>query len=253
MKHPYEAPLYIQPNATGFVYRYYIHGGITDVENYADLLDILVMATEQDQVRIYINSHGGLLTTALNIMEKMMECKGTVVAEVSGDCQSAATLIMLGADSYVISEYTSFLFHDFSAGVVGKGGEMYDHVFHMKTTYSNMFRRVYSSILDGPEIEEMLKGVDHWMTGADVIERLNESVKNEEYVEDVEEEYMEPEKEYVEEESDLISELADMVTSLAESITEQNKRIEQLATIVCAEDEQKKKAPKAPRRKKSKE
>lgn len=231
----YETPLYVETNATGMLYRYYVHGEIGAIDHYADLLDMLTSATPLDTITIYINSNGGHLTTAINIMEAMQQCKATTIANVSGDCQSAATLIMLGARHYVISEYTSFMFHNFSGGVFGKGGEMYDQVVHMKSTYDALFRQVYEPVLSETELDDMLKGIDMWMTGTDVITRLNERSEGTELV-DSEDDFDDDDgyDDDINKMMESMAELGKIVGGLATTLSAITDRVNDLSVIVTA-------------------
>ena len=102
---------------------FYISGDITQAKDYQDWNQLMRNATENDAVILHINSSGGDIFTAIQLMRSMAESPSTVVASVEGMCMSAATLIFLCADVCEVSEHSHFMFHTYSSGNWGKGNE----------------------------------------------------------------------------------------------------------------------------------
>ena len=92
--------------------------------------------------------------------------------EVEGACMSAATMIMLASDNIDISDNSMFMFHNYSGGVIGKGGEMYDNIMHERQWSEQLLRDVYTDFLEEDEIQQILDNRDIWMDSDDVIKRL---------------------------------------------------------------------------------
>jgi ATP-dependent protease ClpP protease subunit len=90
---------------------------------------------------------------------------------------SAATLIFLHGHQFEVSPHSMFMFHNYSSGVVGKGGEMYDRLAHEKDWSEKLLREVYSDFLTEKEITSILDNKDIWMDGDEVIKRLKKKVK----------------------------------------------------------------------------
>jgi ATP-dependent protease ClpP protease subunit len=186
---------------SGLVHEFYLTGTITSAEDYIDWFDTIRHATENDLIKIYINSEGGNLFTAVQFMRVLTDCPGTVWISVEGACMSAATMIMLCGDAYEISPHSMFMFHNYSGGTVGKGGEMYDNIVYERKWSERLLREIYTDFLTEEEIEMMLNNKDLWMEGDEIIERLNEKVRKfEEKAEEIDNEQME-----LELESDTIS------------------------------------------------
>jgi ATP-dependent protease ClpP protease subunit len=108
------------------------------------------------------------------------------MVEVEGACMSAATMIMLASENIDVSDNSMFMFHNYSGGVIGKGGEMYDNIMHERAWSEQLLRDVYDNFLDEDEIKQILDNRDIWMDSAEVIRRLitraevNEVKKDEE-------------------------------------------------------------------------
>jgi len=155
------------------LYEFYLSGEILEPEEYIDWFDQIRNATAIDTVRIYINSSGGDLYTTLQFLRVMSETEATIITSVEGACMSAATMIFLHGDEQEVTPHSLFMFHNYSAGVVGKGGEMYDQLQFERKWSENFMREVYAEFLTPEEISSMMHNKDIWMTSDEVIERLN--------------------------------------------------------------------------------
>lgn len=154
------------------IHEFYLSGEIESSENYISWFDTIRHAGENDVVKIYVNSPGGDIFTAIQFMRALQETSASVVVSVEGLCASAATMIMLCADSYEVSEHTMFMFHNYSGGTFGKGGEMLDQLKHERSWSEKLLRDGYKHFLTDSEITSILDNKDIWMDSAEVIKRL---------------------------------------------------------------------------------
>lgn len=177
-----------QPVATAVTF--YLCGEIKAAEEYVEWFQILRAAGENDIIFIRINSEGGDLFSALQLVRAIQESNATVVCSVEGICMSAATLIFLSADRFELSDHTMFMFHNYSSGTIGKGGEMYDQITHFRAWSEKLFNSFYNDFLTPEEIKSMLDNKDIWLDAEEVAKRLEKRVaaqKQEEEPEVVEE------------------------------------------------------------------
>ena len=161
----------------GHVHEFYLSGEIESAEEYIEWFDTIRHAGETDIVKIYINSPGGDLFTAIQFMRVLAETSATVVASVEGACMSAATMIFLCAENFEVTPHSMFMFHNYSGGTFGKGGEMIDQLQHERSWSGKLLREVYAGFLTEEEITAMLDNKDLWMDGTDVIKRLENRAK----------------------------------------------------------------------------
>lgn len=154
------------------VHEFYLSGEVESPEEYIQWFDTIRHAGETDVIKIYINSPGGDVFTTIQFMRALKETSANVVMSVEGVCASAATMIFLCGDSFEVSEHSMFMFHNYSSGVFGKGGEMFDQLKHEREWSSNLLKDVYKDFLTETEIASILDNKDIWMTGDEVIERL---------------------------------------------------------------------------------
>lgn len=153
-------------------HEFYLTGEIESAEEYIQWFDTIRHASESDIVKIYINSPGGDVFTAIQFMRALKETEANVVMSVEGICASAATMIMLCGDSFEVSEHSMFMFHNYSGGTFGKGGEMLDQLQHERVWSERLLRDVYADFLTESEIVSILDNRDIWMDGEEVIKRL---------------------------------------------------------------------------------
>jgi ATP-dependent protease ClpP protease subunit len=158
-------------------YEFYLSGEVLEAEHYIDWFDTIRNARSNDSIKIYINSCGGDLYTALQFLRVMGECEGTITTSVEGACMSAATMIFLSGHEFEVTPHSLFMFHNYSAGVFGKGGEMYDQLQFERAWSENFLSEVYRNFLTELEIQSMLHNKDIWLTSEEVIERVAKFVK----------------------------------------------------------------------------
>ena len=159
------------------IYDLYLTGAIGDAKDYQDWSQMMRSATENDVVYIHINSNGGEIFTAIQLMRTMQETQATVIASVEGMCMSAATLLFLTADVCEVSEHSHFMFHTYSSGNWGKGSEQLANVMADDKWARHLFNTVYKGFLDPKEMESMIDGKDLWMNPAEVGKRLDKRNK----------------------------------------------------------------------------
>jgi len=156
---------------------FYLSGPVKEPSEYIEWFDAMRHASENDEVFIYINSGGGIMDTALQFMRVMAECRAHITCSVEGSCMSAATMIFLQGDSLLISENSLWMFHNYSGGTMGKGGEMYDNILFERDWSDKLLHSIYEDFLTKDEITSMLNNKDIWMHGEEVIKRATVALK----------------------------------------------------------------------------
>ena len=154
------------------LHEFYLTSEIGPNEEYSEWFDIIISCSENDVIKLHINCYGGDMFTAIQFMRVLTETDATVVCSVEGACMSAATMIFLTADMYEVSEHSMFMFHNYSGGTFGKGGEMFDQLKHERAWSEKILRSVYEDFLTPDEITQLLDNKDIWMDGDNAIKRL---------------------------------------------------------------------------------
>lgn len=161
----------------GHVFDLYLCGEILPPENYIDQFEIIRNAGENDVIRLHINSAGGDLSTAIQFNRVIQESQAQICASAEGYCMSAATMIFLAANMFEISDHCFFMFHNYSGGTFGKGGEMYDHIVSERKWSDKLVNKVYHDFLTPEEIKSILDNKDIWMDGDEVKKRLEVKIE----------------------------------------------------------------------------
>jgi ATP-dependent protease ClpP protease subunit len=158
--------------ANAYTHEFYLSGPIEGPEEYIEWFNIIRNASEYDTIKMYINSGGGNLDTALQFMRVLSDTAASTVASVEGSCMSAATMVMLSCDGIEVSPHSLFMFHNYSGGTIGKGGEMYDNIVFERQWSRDFLADIYKWFLSSEEIESILNNRDIWLTSEQVAERL---------------------------------------------------------------------------------
>lgn len=160
------------------IHHFYLYGTIDDdIEKYADLLNILKTSSELDTIIIYINSEGGSLRMAIQIVNSMLQSKSNVITSLDGNAFSAATMIFLAGHEYIVNDNCSFMIHTYTGGIVGKGNEIDSQYDHTREYIKKVFAKFYEKILSEEELSEVMKGRDIWMDTEELVERLDANAR----------------------------------------------------------------------------
>ena len=165
-----KTPIIVSPQ--GYKYEFYLTGEVLDADMYIDWFTTIRSATENDLIIIYINSIGGSGATAVQFLSVLEECDAQILMQVEGECYSAATLIFMKAHAFSIAPHSQFMFHNYSGGAIGKGGELEARITHQSVWSKNLLKDCYKHFFTDQEIQQILDGKDFWMEAEEVIMRM---------------------------------------------------------------------------------
>lgn len=158
------------PHKTG-TYRIEIDDGIRCVGQFSSAIQALQMAKDGDDVEIHLQCYGGSVHAAGAFIHAMKKCEAPIHIIATGGCHSAATMILLQADSFELAEDFNSLIH---CGATGSGGNLNEYhaevAFHGEF-FNNIHRRTYEGFLTDDEISDMIKGCDIWLDAKGWCER----------------------------------------------------------------------------------
>ena len=138
---------------------------------YNELCHHLGEAGEDWEVVLHINTGGGILDSAFMIIDAIKSCKADVVARLSGTVASAGTIIALACDELEAASHLSFMIHNYSGGMQGKGHEMKARQKFSDDQLETAFEDIYSGFLSDIERERVIEGTDLWMGEDEVLDR----------------------------------------------------------------------------------
>lgn len=166
-----EGGLKIYSVATANKYTVYIND-VKEPSYFNDLFFKLQNASEDDEFELVINSFGGYESTAIQIYNEIKNCKANVLANVSGYCCSAGTIILLACRGWKINLTSKIMIHSRFWGFSGKDNEIKQKVEFESVWVKDFFKTVYKGFLTDKEIEEVLNGKEFWLTGEETTRRL---------------------------------------------------------------------------------
>ena len=164
--------------ATGDTYHCYLHDEVTEPFDYTKFCLLLRTADKTKQIRIYLNTPGGDLSSTLGIIDAMTECQATITAVLSGTVASAGTMITMFADEVEVSPFISFMIHYYSGGSFGKGNEIREEVRFNENHKPFIFNSIYNGFLSKKEIKDVINGKDMWMGRTEILERWGRKQQN---------------------------------------------------------------------------
>ena len=157
------------------LHHFYITGEVEeDVDRYIELIHTLKTAEAHDKVYIYLNTPGGSLNTTIQICAAMQGSAAEVITVIEGEVCSAGTFIFLAGDHYIVNPNCSFMIHNYSHGIYGKGGELAKRVKFGEKYFNELARSFYKDFLNSAEIKEVCDDSDFWMNSNEVLKRLKQ-------------------------------------------------------------------------------
>lgn len=138
------------------------------------VLNELRGATNDDILELRINSSGGLVNEGKQFYNLIQEkFYGRTVAYLDNHAYSMGALMFCMAKRRVIYPYSDIMFHNYSSGFSGKGGEIRSRVKHKDKILIKFFRAVVleDGFLSSDEFDNMLIGQDYWMDAKEMCKR----------------------------------------------------------------------------------
>ena len=151
-----------------------IKGSISNWRNSADGFEQKVDDLITDgvkNVRLYINSGGGSVFEANEIVNIIQKFPGTITAELGALCASAATVIAMSANNIEMASNGQFMIHRPMAWVEGNEDELSSSLKLLRTLQAN-FLVMYSDKtgMTTQEISDLWR-TDYWMDAKEAKEK----------------------------------------------------------------------------------
>lgn len=163
----------------GHLHHFFINGEMSaENEEILALIKALKYAGEGDVIHIHINSEGGDVYVAMQLINSIKSCKGSVVTEADGQVASAASLLFFSGHYLNVGEFSSFLLHNGNMYVGGKHNDVLLTADKLKNLVSDLFHSVYFPYFSREEIDGILSGRDIHLSSQQVVSRLRKVVNN---------------------------------------------------------------------------
>ena len=149
----------------------FITGAIEEPKQYNELCYSLNIVDEEMTVYLNINTPGGIIDSALMVVDAINKSKAKVIGTLSGTVASAGTIIAMACDELIIAPHLSFMIHNYSGGMSGKGHEMKARQKFTDEHLNDAFKYFYKGFLSEIEMINVIDGTDLWMGTNEVISR----------------------------------------------------------------------------------
>lgn len=153
-------------------YQCTIDDDFTDVRQFAQLVDYLNNAAEDDIAFIRMSTSGGALHSIIPLIESMRNTAARIIMHVESDTASAGTILMMLADEVYINPYTTIMIHTASYGFYGHSGNMDANISHSTKAIERLVNEVYADYLTPAEIVRVLDGKEFYLTAEEAMERF---------------------------------------------------------------------------------
>lgn len=145
---------------------------ITSPSNYREDLFTFRNTTQNDIIKIHINSAGGRLDTLIQLVNGIRSSEAYVIAQLDSCAYSAAGALFLQADEHVVSPNASLMIHESTYGVIDSADKLHKHVDFSRKHLRKCYLDYYHNFLTVEEIDAVLEGKDMWMDAEEIVERL---------------------------------------------------------------------------------
>jgi len=131
-------------------------------------------AEEHDELVLRINSNGGMVNEGsqfYSIIKNKFAGRTMTILDNKGYSMGALAFCM--GDKRVVTERADLMFHDYSSGIGGKGGEIEARNKHAQKFIRKFFKEIIrdTGFLSKKEYENMLIGQDYWMDAEELCRR----------------------------------------------------------------------------------
>lgn len=191
---------------TAFTHRITLDEEFEHVSQFAQIVDILEGASENDVIQIRLTSPGGSVAAVLPLLTAMEYTDAFVHVHVDSDIASAATFVMLKAHMVTMNKHISVMVHTASWGYGGHSGNMEASTNHYVKNIKSLAHDVYDDFLNEQEFEKIFNGLELWFTPEEVYDRLKSREEKRKTREE--------EEPASEEDKAIIKEALDMINSL---------------------------------------
>ena len=164
-------PHYVSTSQSTCV-KVYLDEPIKEIKYYRNILNAIDSLGQDDAVLIKVDSPGGYLGSAMQLINAIQQTEAHVHVQIDGMAASAASLIALAAPSVSVAPYSSMMVHSASFGSAGHQSNVVTHSAFVDNQVKQIMKDIYSDFLTDKEFAEVMLGAELWFSSDEIIERL---------------------------------------------------------------------------------
>lgn len=150
----------------------FLDSTIDEPNKYRELISLLVNASENDKIHLFINSNGGHLDTAGAIISGILSSRAEVTAFLMGATHSAASLISMYCHAVHVYDTAYMMIHTASFGSSGNTPTVKAHTDFTIKQCEKLMIDAYDGFLTPKELEKVLNGLELWFNAEEIKPRL---------------------------------------------------------------------------------
>jgi len=155
-------------------YRMFISDFMEDGPTFHDVLNELWNAEDDDELELLIHSHGGIVTEGTQlyqIIKNKFKNRTTSILHTMGYSMGALAFCM--GDKRIVFPDSEIMFHDYSGGIFGKGGEIEARQKFVSKRLRKLFKSIVvdQKFLSKKEFKKMTIGQDYWFDADEMLKR----------------------------------------------------------------------------------
>lgn len=145
---------------------------------YLKLLQTLKNAQEGDIIHIHMSNFGGACHVGFRIAHNIKASKAKVHMHVEAPCYSMGAILAVCGDELTMCPGTFLMFHNYSGGESGKGGEMKMAIKEYSKHFRDSLEYFCSPFLTEDEITKLVKDIDVYIHARNYKKRAKRHFKN---------------------------------------------------------------------------
>lgn len=151
-----------------------IRDAIDSNDYFADLIELLRTATQEDVFHLYFSTDGGMLDATQELLAAMSVTQATVVGHLVNKAVSAGSIIFLNCHEWQVYAGSHMMIHQMSYSTGGGNQNIKGQVDFYSKMNENLVRDNYTGFLTEAEIESVLHGKDVYLEDVEVADRLEQ-------------------------------------------------------------------------------
>ena len=150
----------------------FLDSTIDEPNKYRELISLLINASENDKIHLFINSNGGHLDTAGAIISGILSSRAEVTAFLMGATHSAASLISMYCHAVHVYDTAYMMIHTASFGSSGNTPTVKAHTDFTIKQCEKLMLDAYEGFLTKAEMDKVLNGLELWFNAEEIKPRL---------------------------------------------------------------------------------
>jgi len=144
-----------------------IKGAIEEFEDYDAIFKLLPTLKEKDSLIVKLNTPGGCCSVGMELIDAIQAVPCPIHCIVTYPTYSMGALLALCGDHLTIADDSYIMFHDFSSGMSGKGGDMKLYLDNYREAFVKRFNKLCLPFLSKKESAAMFNGKDIYIHDTD--------------------------------------------------------------------------------------